>query len=448
VFTANPPVTYILTVNSAAGGSTSPQSGQYTYNESSTATITATASDHYKFKEWHLDSQVYSTSNTIAIQMTTNHTLTPVFEQINCQITVVNPQGDSGTNTVTYGGAFTASANSQVTVDSSHRWVCYGYSLDGAPTVAALSYTFSNVTSDHTITFLWQQQYLVTFASNPAEGGYTSGSQWLTSGTYPVSASANSDYTFAFWTATGAAYLASTASASTSVTIAGPAALTANFETANTIVAIKTTDNQTYIFGLTGNVTREQMSNMTIIPHPENSTTSVAFTVTGPSGTTGYGTITLPIESIPFGTRPVVYIDGVLAANQTCRSDDHYYYISYSTHFSTHDVSIVFWTDVNSTPDNGTSTTNSTNTNSTPTPTPTPVATPTPTATPTQTATPTASPTATPAPTSTQTSTGNPTAKPTESGLAEPLILAAAIIALILILLGVAYRRKDKDEKA
>jgi hypothetical protein len=48
--------------------------------------------------------------------------------------------------------------------DTNQRWICTGYSIDGNPMVSGTSYTFSNVQADHTITFNWQAQYLVTFS--------------------------------------------------------------------------------------------------------------------------------------------------------------------------------------------------------------------------------------------------------------------------------------------
>lgn len=81
---------------------------------------------------------------------------------------------------------------------------------------------------------------------------------------------------------------------------------------------------------------------MTITPNQANGTTVVAFTVTGEAGTTGFVNITLAKSAIPYGTIPTVYIDGVEAANQGYSQDADNYYLWFTTHFSTHQVTILF----------------------------------------------------------------------------------------------------------
>ena len=83
---------------------------------------------------------------------------------------------------------------------------------------------------------------------------------------------------------------------------------------------------------------------MTITPYVTNSSTIVAFTVTGPSGTTGFTNITLSKSAIPYGTNPVIYIDGVTATNQGYTEDANNFYLWYTTHFSTHQITVQFET--------------------------------------------------------------------------------------------------------
>jgi hypothetical protein len=86
------------------------------------------------------------------------------------------------------------------------------------------------------------------------------------------------------------------------------------------------------------------MSSVTIATNQSASTTTVSFTVTGESGTTGFGNITIPISAVTYGTTPTIYIDGQPASNQGYTQDSNNYYVWYTTHFSTHQVSIVFTT--------------------------------------------------------------------------------------------------------
>jgi hypothetical protein len=84
------------------------------------------------------------------------------------------------------------------------------------------------------------------------------------------------------------------------------------------------------------------MSNVTIATNQSASTTTVSFTVTGESGTTGFGNITIPISAVPYGTAPTILIDGQPASNQGYIQDSSNYYVWYTTHFSIHEISIVF----------------------------------------------------------------------------------------------------------
>lgn len=68
----------------------------------------------------------------------------------------------------------------------------------------------------------------------------------------------------------------------------------------------------------------------------------MSFTVTGPSGSTGFGTVIIPKSAVPFGTTPEVYIDNQLAQNQSFNLYGDNYYVWYLTHFSTHQISIIF----------------------------------------------------------------------------------------------------------
>jgi hypothetical protein len=52
--------------------------------------------------------------------------------------------------------------------------------------------------------------------------------------------------------------------------------------------------------------------------------------------------MTIPKTAIPYGTSPVVYIDGTLAPNQGYTQDANNYYVWYTIQFSIHQVTIQF----------------------------------------------------------------------------------------------------------
>lgn len=91
-----------------------------------------------------------------------------------------------------------------------------------------------------------------------------------------------------------------------------------------------------------GNITSQQMSNVTISKSPSAPITTVAFTLTGESGGLGEGNLTIPKIVVDTGTTPTVNIDGKIAANQSFSEDTTNYYVWFTTHFSTHQISIVF----------------------------------------------------------------------------------------------------------
>ncbi len=94
--------------------------------------------------------------------------------------------------------------------------------------------------------------------------------------------------------------------------------------------------------GISGNVTSSQMTNVTIATNQTVKTTIVSFTITGENGTSGFSNITIPKGSVPYGTTPTIYIDGQPAQNQGFTQDANNFYVWYTTHFSTHKVTIQF----------------------------------------------------------------------------------------------------------
>jgi hypothetical protein len=54
--------------------------------------------------------------------------------------------------------------------------------------------------------------------------------------------------------------------------------------------------------------------------------------------------MTIPKSAIPFGTSPIIYIDNQAAQNQGYTQDPNNYYVWYTTHFSTHQITIQFTT--------------------------------------------------------------------------------------------------------
>ena len=91
-----------------------------------------------------------------------------------------------------------------------------------------------------------------------------------------------------------------------------------------------------------GNITAAQVTSAVIATDQSAATTTISFTLTGETGTTGFSNITIPKSTIPYGTTPVVYIDGQPAQDQGYTEDAQNYYVWFTAHFSTHQVEISF----------------------------------------------------------------------------------------------------------
>jgi outer membrane protein assembly factor BamB len=115
-------------------------------------------------------------------------------------------------------------------------------------------------------------------------------------------------------------------------------------QTPNCSSAIKATTNQgTKIeFSIAGNITSAQISNATLTTNQTTSKTTIAFTLTGQTGTTGFANITIPKNAILYGGVPTIYIDGVMTPNQGLAVDDTNVYVWFETRFSVHQIEIIF----------------------------------------------------------------------------------------------------------
>ena len=93
---------------------------------------------------------------------------------------------------------------------------------------------------------------------------------------------------------------------------------------------------------ISGNISSSQMSNTLISTSQSDASTTLSFTLSGEKGVIGFSNITVPKNIIPYGTIPTIYIDGQPTQEKDLTQDATNYYIWYSIHFSTHEISVVF----------------------------------------------------------------------------------------------------------
>jgi hypothetical protein len=94
---------------------------------------------------------------------------------------------------------------------------------------------------------------------------------------------------------------------------------------------------------LAGNVTPSQFSNITLTNESDQAA-QLSFVLSGQAGNTGFGNVTVPKTAVCNAASIAVLIDGQRAQNQGYCQNANYYYVWFTTHFSTHQVSIVFAT--------------------------------------------------------------------------------------------------------
>ncbi len=170
--------TYTITATAGSGGSISP-SGTTKVNSGGSQTYTITPSSGYSISGVQVDgTPVGAVSSYTFSNVTATHTISATFATTTYTITATAGSGGSispsGTTKVNSGGSQT------YTITPSSGYSISGVQVDGTPVGAVSSYTFSNVTANHTIaaTFATGTQ-TSSFATNSGGGQYTSQSSGI-----------------------------------------------------------------------------------------------------------------------------------------------------------------------------------------------------------------------------------------------------------------------------
>jgi hypothetical protein len=143
------PITFIITSSAGSGGSISP-SGSSTVNYGTNQTYTITPNTGYRIVSVLADNiSVGAVSTYTFSNVLTNHTISVSFTQITLSITSSAATGGSispsGLTTVTYG------SNTSFNITPSFGYDIANVKVDNVSVGVPSTYTFNNVTSDHTI---------------------------------------------------------------------------------------------------------------------------------------------------------------------------------------------------------------------------------------------------------------------------------------------------------
>ena len=151
---------FTITASTGTGGTISP-SGTISVNYGDSKTFTITPNPGYKIKDVKVDgASVGSVSTYTFMNVEADHTIEVVFEPITCTITASAGSGGtislSGTLTISYGDSktFTIVPNSGYKISD--------VKVDGASQGALSTYTFTNVTTNHTISATFEKEITQT----------------------------------------------------------------------------------------------------------------------------------------------------------------------------------------------------------------------------------------------------------------------------------------------
>jgi hypothetical protein len=254
-YTASFNTQYQLTTQASppADGSVTPPSGGY-YASGASIPVAATANSGFTFSNWTSTGGTFD-SNTAA--STNFHmpaapaTVTGNFTNASVQITVTTTPAnllvsvDGGTATAAplvetwvIGSSHTIATTSPQSGGTGIQYVWSSWSDSGA---ISHGITVPPTATTYTATFNTQYQ-LTTQASPPADGSVTpvSGGYYASGASIPVTATANSGFTFSNWSSTGGTFDSNTAASTNFHMPAAPATVTGNFGAATEQITITT----------------------------------------------------------------------------------------------------------------------------------------------------------------------------------------------------------------
>ena len=310
-YTANFTTQYQLTTaaNPTNGGTVSPTSGNF-YNASTVVPVSATPNTGFNFSSWTGPVASPSSAST-TVTMSAPESVTANFVANNVSVSIKT--SPTGLLVSVDGGAAVASPVSvSWQVGSSHTIATTSPQIP----VAGTEYTFANWSDagaiSHSImvpstattyTATFNTLYQLTTAANPSAGGTVtpaSGSYFAAGTKVNLTATSNAGYVFSNWTGP----VASSTSASTTVTMSAPESVTANFGSALTVSTSTLNFGTLYL----GQVSAKSVT------LTNKGTTSITISIIKASGGTAPGDYGQISSCAPF----VMSMPGTLGAGKSC----------------------------------------------------------------------------------------------------------------------------------
>ena len=189
-------VQYTITAN-ANNNSWGTVSGGGTYNAGATCTLTATPASGYEFLKWTKNGAEVSTNPSYSFTVTENASYTAVFGEPSVNYyTITTNVSPADAGTVEGAGVYPQGTTTYLTATPNMGWT-FSHWNDGI-TSNPRSITV-NGDATYTAHFL-QQNYTITVAADPPQGGTVSGGgSYHYGATATLTATANSGYQFQAW---------------------------------------------------------------------------------------------------------------------------------------------------------------------------------------------------------------------------------------------------------
>ncbi|MCR5013162.1 MAG: hypothetical protein K6A28_00125, partial [Bacteroidales bacterium] len=263
--------TVSVTANPAAGGAVT---GAGSFNQGSTATVTATPADGYVFISWTYDGEVVSSDASYSFVVTEDRTLVANFDLNSYTVSVLaNPETGGS---ITGAGAFAHGSTATLTATAATGYSFLNWTEEGEVVSTNATYSFT-VTEDRTLVANFSlNSYVINASATPTEGGAVTGIGTFNYGTIvTLTATAATGYTFLNWTEEGEVV---STDATYSFTVTDNRTLMANFTTEayNVTVSIdpaeggSVTGDGAYAYGSTATLTAQAAAGYDFVNWTEN----------------------------------------------------------------------------------------------------------------------------------------------------------------------------------
>ena len=185
----------LLTASAGAGGTIAP-SGSFFQGQGASQTFTITPSAGYQIAGVQVDgASVGAVTSFTLSDITASHTIAATFSAQGTQYTITASAGSNGSISPSGSVMVSSGASQTFAITPSSGYKVAGVQVDGTAVGAVTTYTFSNVTGNHTIS--------ATFASGPFTITPTVGANGSISPATAVTVNSGASQTFAITPASG-----------------------------------------------------------------------------------------------------------------------------------------------------------------------------------------------------------------------------------------------------